>query len=154
MPGFRALAQALDGLSKERQEGMELSNREKIGPWVPVVVFCLVIFLLSSIPGSSLFLPGRFNKLYHLVEYSVLGALLFLAARSSFGLGAAKAVMVAFAFSLLYGISDEWHQSFVPGRFSSWGDVAADGLGGLLGALLAPRLLDGCLSLRRKLFSP
>ena len=133
---------------------MRLSNREKIGSWVLVAFFCLVIFFLSSIPGSSLFLPGRFDKLYHLVEYSVLGALLFLAARTSFGLGGAKAVMVAFAFSLLYGISDEWHQSFVPGRFASLGDVAADGLGGLLGALLAPRLLGGCRSLLRKLFSP
>lgn len=133
---------------------MKLSNREKIGPWVPVVVFCLVIFLLSSIPGSSIPFPKRFNKLYHFLEYAVLGALLFPAVRSSFGLGGAKAVMVAFAFSLLYGISDEWYQSFVPGRFASLGDVVADGLGGLLGAILAPRLISIYLNLRAKLFSP
>src|SRR3989304_9832899 len=126
---------------------MKLPNLEKVRPWALVALFCLVIFFISSIPGSSIPLPGRFDKLYHLVEYGVLGFLVFLAARTGFGLGAARAVMIAFAFSLLYGISDEWHQSFVPGRFASLGDVAADGLGGLLGALLAPRLLSIYLNL-------
>jgi VanZ family protein len=34
----------------------------------------------------------------------------------------------------LYGLSDEWHQSFVPARYAEAGDVLADLLGGLLGS--------------------
>lgn len=34
--------------------------------------------------------------------------------------------------SLMYGVADEWHQSFVPGRTCSWVDVASDGLGATL----------------------
>lgn len=34
--------------------------------------------------------------------------------------------------TLLYGAADEWHQSFVPGRSSSWVDVVSDGLGAAL----------------------
>lgn len=37
----------------------------------------------------------------------------------------------------LFGISDEWHQSFVPGRFASLADVALDFAGTALGIWLA-----------------
>jgi VanZ family protein len=37
----------------------------------------------------------------------------------------------------VYGVFDEWHQSFVPGRYGSLGDVALDALGAVLGVLLA-----------------
>ena len=30
---------------------------------------------------------------------------------------------------VLYGVSDEWHQSFVPGRTAEWGDVRANAIG-------------------------
>lgn len=33
-----------------------------------------------------------------------------------------------------FSITDEWHQSFVPGREASWLDVAADGAGASLAA--------------------
>ena len=49
--------------------------------------------------------------------------------RSSFLRTACAAVLLASA----YGIVDEWHQSFVPGREPSWRDVAADVLGAVLG---------------------
>jgi VanZ family protein len=34
-------------------------------------------------------------------------------------------------FCIIYGISDEFHQSFIPGRFPNIWDVLADGLGAL-----------------------
>ena len=43
--------------------------------------------------------------------------------------------MMALSLGVLYGVSDEWHQSFVPNRRASAQDVAADGLGVFLGAL-------------------
>jgi len=39
----------------------------------------------------------------------------------------------AASLSILYGISDEIHQYFVPFRYSSVMDVVADGLGASLG---------------------
>jgi len=43
----------------------------------------------------------------------------------------------------LYGISDEVHQAFVPGRNASPWDVVADGLGGVMGALIYTRFVRG-----------
>jgi VanZ family protein len=39
----------------------------------------------------------------------------------------------AFAVAALYGLIDEWHQSFVPGRYASLTDVALDAVGAALG---------------------
>ena len=46
-------------------------------------------------------------------------------------------VVVAIVVAVGYGAVDELHQAQVPGRDSSWGDLAADAVGALLGAALA-----------------
>ena len=51
-----------------------------------------------------------------------------------------RAVAITTLLATLYGASDEWHQSFVPGRDASAGDVAKDLGGALTGALLFRRL--------------
>lgn len=100
-----------------------------------------VIFYLSAQP--SLGLPGLFegqDKVMHFVTYGVLA---FLVAR---GIGPVQGefswrrVFAAVAFAVAYGISDEFHQSFVPGRSPSVFDLVADGLGALAGAWFARRL--------------
>ena len=58
---------------------------------------------------------------------------------------------IAFALTVLYGVSDEVHQSFVPGRGPSLIDIAFDAVGAMLGvglALLTAALLNA-RSLRR-----
>jgi VanZ family protein len=40
-----------------------------------------------------------------------------------------------------YGVLDEWHQSFVPGRYASLTDVALDVVGALVGTWLTDRLI-------------
>lgn len=52
---------------------------------------------------------------------------------------AQRIIMYAFLFSFLYGLSDEWHQSFVPGRQVELGDLLADGIGGFLGGMIFTR---------------
>jgi VanZ family protein len=105
-------------------------------PWVPVAVYCAGIFVLSSIerpPDSISFLP---DKLAHLILYAGLG---FLTARGlvrTRGMKALSFRIFAALFALAYGITDEIHQHFVPGRTPELGDVAADAAGGLLGAFL------------------
>jgi VanZ family protein len=67
------------------------------------------------------------RKFAHAAEYAVLGALLVRATGRA-GL--------AFALGTLYAISDELHQSLVPGRLGSPLDVAIDALGVAAGIAL------------------
>jgi VanZ family protein len=47
------------------------------------------------------------------------------------------AAAIGLAAAVLYGVSDEWHQSFVPGRDPSWDDLATDAVGAVAGAVAA-----------------
>jgi len=123
--------------------------RPPVGAWLPVAAWCALVFTLSSFPLRVDVdrVPGG-DKTGHLVEYAVLGFLLARALRISRpSLGGAGIAALACLLGAAYGASDEFHQSFVPDRTSSLWDLAADGTGALLGALLlvllSQRLLDG-----------
>lgn len=81
------------------------------------------------------------RKCAHVAEYAVLALLLYRALRrrpgDSAGPDWCEACAVrAFVVALLYAASDEWHQSFVPGRDGTVHDVIIDGAGAALGLLL------------------
>jgi VanZ family protein len=98
--------------------------------WLPVVGWAALIFGLSSVPDLGTGLGGWdlvLRKIAHAAEYAVLGALL-LRATGRTGL--------AFALGALYAVSDEIHQSFVPGRLGSPLDVAIDAAGVAVGIAL------------------
>jgi VanZ family protein len=82
------------------------------------------IFLASS--RSTVAAPGitHFDKIAHFCVYGLLATLLVRLGRGS------RAVALALLATSLYGVSDEWHQSFVPGRSSELADWLADTLGG------------------------
>jgi VanZ family protein len=78
------------------------------------------------------------DKFYHFLVYAVFG---FLVARSFFSLQFSDNfhkyyLVFAILFSAIYGLSDEIHQSYVPGRFSSIGDFIADSSGSVIGVLI------------------
>jgi VanZ family protein len=97
------------------------------------------IFFLSHQPGDSFSLPDIINidKALHALVYTILGLAAFLALSPSLQqrhpLLSSGAVVL---FCLLYGITDEFHQSFIPGRCSSGGDLIADTLGGVLAVIV------------------
>lgn len=94
-----------------------------------------VIFALSSMRGSSV--PGRFSTAAHFAVYAVLGALYLTALpRSERGW---RAALIAVGLASLYGITDEFHQSFVPGRMPDPADWLVD----TTGALTAVLALEG-----------
>jgi hypothetical protein len=66
-------------------------------------------------------------KIYHVAEYALLFYLLqlLLRRRLEFRRAIACGALLAFA----YAASDEWHQTFVPGRGGTWVDVVIDSLG-------------------------
>jgi uncharacterized protein YfiM (DUF2279 family) len=106
---------------------------------VPVAVTMGIIFFLSHQPGDSLSLPEipGMDKVAHLAAYAFLAATLLIA----FGDGQRhirpKSVLwLTVLLCVLYGISDEFHQSFVPGRSSSFFDVLADCAGATLTSAL------------------
>jgi VanZ family protein len=105
---------------------------------LPVTLVMGGIFYLSHQPGGSLSLPDIVNidKFLHCLAYAVLG-LAFLFAlpppwRQRHPFLAASSVVL---FCLLYGATDEFHQSFIPGRDCSGADLVADGVGGWLAAI-------------------
>lgn len=90
------------------------------------------IFVLSSIPSlkSPLepFYDFLLRKLAHVGEYAVLSGLLFRALTAS-GFKTKRALATAALVSLFYAATDEWHQTFVPGREGTLRDVGVDALG-------------------------
>lgn len=98
-----------------------------------------IIFFLSHQPHQFVRLPSitGVDKAAHAAAYAVLGASFLYGlkplVRSSNRHLVALAVIL---FCLLYGISDELHQSFIPGRSVSAWDVAADVFGGALTVVL------------------
>jgi VanZ family protein len=96
-----------------------------------------LIFYLSSLPGSAI--PSPFfsaDKVFHLGAYALLG---YLVARAYYGRTGRVMLMPALLLCLLYGISDELHQSFVPDRTPSVLDVAADTVGACIGIVIRTR---------------
>lgn len=91
----------------------------------------MLLFILSSIPDLSP--PGHLfeweDKLHHFLAYTPLGWLLM---RSLVWRGSStrKTLWLAIALGTLYGITDEFHQHFVPGRMMDWTDAVAD-VGGI-----------------------
>jgi VanZ family protein len=112
-----------------------LSVSRRAALWLPPLVYMLIVFQLSS---ESQPLPALtahvWDKLLHLIEYGGLGVLLCRALLGE-GLAWVAAVTLAIVGASLYGMSDEWHQSFVPMRDSDIHDWFADTLGGMAGAV-------------------
>jgi VanZ family protein len=109
--------------------------------WAAVAAYSGLIFYLSSLSDLHQHLTfiefQNADKLEHATAYAIW-AFLFSAARSATWPRLAKgpAMLLSTLAGVLYGASDEFHQSFVPGRSAELGDLAADAAGSLLGAAL------------------
>ncbi len=130
--------------------------------WVPVLLWCAVIFGFSSDAGSSRhtsriigpvlrwLIPdisddavGRVQlgvrKAAHMTEYAALALLAWRARRKPVR-GDARPwrwgeAAFGFGFAVLFAVSDEVHQAFVPSREGRAADVLIDTAGALLGIL-------------------
>lgn len=99
--------------------------------WILVILYAALIFYLSSGP-LTVDLPGN-DKLHHMIEYGIFSFLLCNALSSSFKKERAwKIAFLAIVLTLLYGISDEFHQLFVPERSADLYDVVADTSGAII----------------------
>jgi len=136
---------------------------QRLKYWLPVLLWALVIFLMSTDIGSASH-TARFitpilrwlmphispagisrahfliRKAGHLTEYAILGILLWRAwARPAPGTSQPwqwKTALIVLSFAAAFAASDEFHQSFVPSRGASVVDVTIDTCGALLGLML------------------
>jgi VanZ family protein len=125
--------------------------------WLAPLLLMLVIFVMSSEPsfGESDYIAHRLELgllpawltpvapfldrylsiIVHLGEYGLLALLLANALHRTPGLQR-HTVWTAWLLAALFGISDEWHQSFVPGRNATWQDLLTNTTGAGMGAMI------------------
>jgi VanZ family protein len=108
--------------------------------WGPALLLMSLIFLASSIPGDRMPNAGQWDfsvkKGGHMTGYALLAVSLVYGQRKQ----TPKALVLALGVCFFYALSDEFHQSFVPGRNSTLIDVGIDLIGTIVG-LLAQQLL-------------
>ena len=136
--------------------------------WLPPLEYMAAIFFVSSLPNPQV--GGETpDYILHALEYFLLTLLLmrlFLAKQSPLVLKQRQnffllsgcrgdvinwhhACLLGVIIAIAYGVSDEIHQYFIPGRHCSWHDVVADTAGALLAygvALLDYLVLPNCRS--------
>jgi VanZ family protein len=106
--------------------------------WLPVLIYAILIFYLSSIPGEDIPVVFRYQDvLLHIIEYAIF-ALLFSRALKAYQprLSFDKRFVAVFIFSFFYAVSDEIHQSFVPQRNCSLLDLMYDSIGIVAASIL------------------
>ncbi len=112
--------------------------------WLPPVLWAAIIFLfscLSAKPVSKIYWKEfAIKKTAHIVEYGIFTILLYRALKES-GMGKKKAGIFAVLFSSFYGMTDEYHQMFTPGREPRIRDVIFDTIGSILAIYSIWRLL-------------
>ncbi len=103
--------------------------------WGAAIIWLGLIFYLSSIPSFPVDLTdggyGFVSSVMHIFLYFIL-AWLFIAAFQSSGAKPGYAFFGGFALAVIYGITDEWHQSFVVGREAHLSDWLLDAVGAYL----------------------
>ena len=100
--------------------------------WLPVFVWSGLIYLFSShaVPSATQIYWGDFiiKKSAHIFEYGLLALLWYRALKQS-GVKKKTSAIVGLILAICYGITDEYHQTFTPGREPRIRDVVFDTIG-------------------------
>jgi VanZ family protein len=94
----------------------------------------------STVPTPPGISASLTSVVGHLTVYFVLAILIWWALGNLIA-PSPRRYATAWSLALLYALSDEWHQSFVPGRTPDSFDIATDAVGAALGLLLIHWLL-------------
>jgi len=117
--------------NNENYDIMKTTTLAKL--WFPVFLWCSLIFYLSGIPDLSSGLENIYDlilrKAAHIAEYAILTLLLLRAIANSCSTGASGTRLLSGLLSVLYAVSDELHQSFIPTRCPRCTDVLIDSIG-------------------------
>jgi len=114
----------------------KISSNSKMFVFVPLIFYWFTIFVLTTWPSPE-FPPvlAIGDKIQHFLAYFVLGSILFFALhfQERFPMFRKRIFLSAIAICYLYGIFDEIHQIFIPGRSFDWFDLLANYTGSYLG---------------------
>ncbi len=142
---------------KDIQHESQPAEWRRIGSWVLVFLWAVLIFSMSARTGTDMSTgSGLFSHVYqsligfqerilgagidvvhpfaHFCEYAIFGLLLVNAL--SHYMSFKKACLLAILIASAYGVSDEFHQYFVPERACDPVDWLVDTLGASFGVLL------------------
>lgn len=90
--------------------------------WIPSILIMAIIFILSSVPSREMpsfgFWDTAVKKSGHFIGYGLLALSYWYSMRWN-----GKKVWLVVLITMLYAISDEFHQSFIPGRRASLVDI-------------------------------
>lgn len=107
--------------------------------WLVVFAFGALVYYCSDRPAWDI-VPRLFphsDKVMHFLSYGLFAMLIFRALWVDDTRPASTGVLVlGVILATVYGVSDEFHQTFVPGREFSWLDMAANGAGASVAAAL------------------
>lgn len=102
---------------------------------LPAIGWMALIFILSAQstlpPAPGLTAEAR-AIVGHFTVYGVLAGLYWWALGLT-GLAPGRRMLIAFLGAVTYGLTDELHQAFVPGRDASFFDIAVDAIGATTG---------------------
>ena len=112
--------------------------------WLPLLIWAAIIFAFSSYPTAKAseiqWQDFVVKKTFHIIEYGILATVTYRALRGS-GVDEKKAGIYSMIFALVYGATDEFHQSFTSGRDAKLRDVIFDTIGGVLAIYTIWKLL-------------
>ena len=115
-----------------------LEKHKKGLVYIPLVIYWLLLITATSLPAADLPSIGTIDKVNHFIAYfglSVLLTLCFLF-QTKYDFLYKKAFLISFLIVIFYGVIDEVHQLFIPGRMAEILDWLADVGGALIGILL------------------
>ena len=104
-------------------------EKRKVLSWSATFIIAVAIFIISSISFSAVVAgsSGIRAIIYHVSAFFFLALFLFISLIN--GKKRPFLIFLAFFVAVIYGISDEIHQYFVPGRFLSVSDILFDTIG-------------------------
>ena len=107
--------------------------------FIPLTVYWIILFILTTYPSRSLPTLATSDKLKHFVAYMILTLLLRLAFHfhTTMKQRFRTELPVVIGIIVFYGLFDEIHQYFIPGRYFELLDLAANYIGLLVGIVLA-----------------
>jgi VanZ family protein len=106
--------------------------------WLPLIVYCLAIYIQSDFPASEHLPSFEFSdKFLHFFAYAVMGVLFYRAYQTlPVKDDSRRLILLSVVSASLYGISDEIHQYYVPFRDAEILDAIANFLGAICGVTL------------------
>ncbi len=121
-----------------------LEKHKVILVYVPLTLYWLLLLTATSLPAAELPSIGTVDKINHFIAYFGLSILLNLTLlfQTKWEYFYSKAFIIAFIIVITYGMLDELHQIFIPGRFAEFYDWLADVFGAIMGISLVRLLVN------------